>query len=505
MALFGRDKAKKDLSAEVRLIPQADAEKDTYLIDCFLDSGYIDKLIKENYTIISGRKGSGKTAIAKYLQATYLDYDLLFSHRIAVSELSKLAEKDESPVDNTAIYLLSRTAQLLMEQKLLSHDGEVFWKEYFGNTNFESITEYSEWVEFRKTQKQALDAGAGIPQVAKFNAEKETQTELTKSNLIQTPTSLLQKLIQSYAVSEKTLIFLDDLTDHLDREDADKLQAGLEVVRDILHKIDNFNSTLSEANVGLRFICNVREDLWEFISGSNENKLVSSSLKIVWDEETFCKLLIKRLPNFYPDQEEALSKPKEYIKKIFPDEIFKVNSTNVHRYSTNFYTYMQLISFNRPRDFLKFGVAMKPRLSEKKPIEQTHIQAAEQEYTDYFYQEVEDELSLLTKKMGFESPKDSVFKIIHALSEEADGFSYTHLRTELAKSFNKSSHSEVYKFLKILWNYSILGIKKVDQEKNSLLMFRHTDPGQRFPLEDNCKSYRYQLHRGLYWYIKKND
>lgn len=47
---------------------QTEAEKDAYLLDCFYDSGVIEELVGEGYTILAGRKGAGKSAIAKFLE-----------------------------------------------------------------------------------------------------------------------------------------------------------------------------------------------------------------------------------------------------------------------------------------------------------------------------------------------------------------------------------------------------------------------------------------------------
>ena len=47
---------------------QTEAEKDTFLLDCFHDSGIIQELVDSNFTILSGRKGMGKSAIARYLE-----------------------------------------------------------------------------------------------------------------------------------------------------------------------------------------------------------------------------------------------------------------------------------------------------------------------------------------------------------------------------------------------------------------------------------------------------
>jgi hypothetical protein len=50
---------------------QTEAEGDSFLMECFYDSGFIDKLRDNRLSIVAGRKGTGKTALARYLQVKY--------------------------------------------------------------------------------------------------------------------------------------------------------------------------------------------------------------------------------------------------------------------------------------------------------------------------------------------------------------------------------------------------------------------------------------------------
>ena len=63
---------------------QTEAEKDNFLYECFHDSGVIANLIDSNYTILSGRKGMGKSAIAKYLEKNAENYGVDFVFRLSI-------------------------------------------------------------------------------------------------------------------------------------------------------------------------------------------------------------------------------------------------------------------------------------------------------------------------------------------------------------------------------------------------------------------------------------
>ena len=118
----------------------------------------------------------------------------------------------------------------------------------------------------------------------------------------------------------------------------------------------------------------------------------------------FASLLIKRMPYFKDNLDDYLKDPVRSIKQRFPDEIFTsfLKKFSVKHFNSNFYAYMAAISFNRPRDFLQFCYALRNRLSQKLPATFENIQSAEIEYSDYFIQELRDELYIASRI--FQSP-----------------------------------------------------------------------------------------------------
>lgn len=479
------------------LVPkQTNAENDKHLLDCFHDANFINPILNENYSIISGRKGTGKTALAKYLQGKYEEYDLDLAHRISIDEIGgELIEANTSAVETILLFIITETVKLLLKKDLFSADHASFWKDFLHQNNLHNIDDYRSFLEWTKKRNMKID-------LKYFSAGNES--EFNRTDISSATANLFSALVDSIFSENKMIIFIDDLTDHLDRVSKDKLKEKICVIRDVLLRLEKLNSMLNDSDKKLSFICCIREDIWEFMEGSNINKLKNNAFKLKWNEKSFCSMLIRRLPFFVQDIDKALEKPEHYIKKQFPNDIFSDVLKNSHTktYQTNFYAYIVSITFNRPRDFLKFCWAMRERLSETKPVKFKSIEASEIEYTDYFLGEFNDEFYLISKMLNFDDGIKNIRNIFTYLSKQ-EGFSYGQLKSELPQYFGKGSGSKktTYELINHLWWYGILGFQA---EHSDLINFNYMDDNFVFPLEADVTKYRFFLHRGIYWSMVKN-
>ena len=101
----------------VAISPQNYAESDQFLISCFYDAGFIRDLTENNYTIISGRKGTGKTAIAKYLQEKAYDYNIDFVNKISLSEIDLNSMDIEDHLKVILFYILTESVRIYFKRR----------------------------------------------------------------------------------------------------------------------------------------------------------------------------------------------------------------------------------------------------------------------------------------------------------------------------------------------------------------------------------------------------
>ena len=490
-------------SKKLRIAAQIQAESDQYLFDCFHDDGVIEKLVDNRFELIAGRKGAGKTAIARYLQREHESYGIDYATRLTLTDLQTTSAGIAIDGDNLLKFLAITTAQRFLKNDLLTDEGKNFWLDYLNTHGLQDVTNYSDWALKAKKVFEKKAADLGFKPIAKAELEHDETLEYTKQIINESTSALFNRLSESLEDKKKVIIIIDDITDQFDSPDSGDVLKSMDQIKYVLHQLHNFNTKLNDEGIDLTFVCTIRNDLWEYILGSNENKLIHNCLWLEWNEKNFCELLIKRLPHFSTNQAEALASPFSSIREVFPDAVFeeilelkKVKTTEIKQYKTKFYAYMQLISFNRPRDFLRLCHAMKSRLSEVKPIEVKHIKASELEYTDYFFNELKDELNIFSKVLNA-----NVMDLMALMAKLAakSRMSYAELRAALA-TFKKASHSGTSKFIKDLWGYSLIGI--MENGGKDYAHFKHDlgrNNGYNFPEEEQMKTLYFLLHRGLHW------
>jgi hypothetical protein len=478
---------------EVLIPKQTEAEQDQFLIDCFHDTGAIEELVKNNFSIVSGRKGAGKTALARYLEQKHVNYGIEFCSRFSLGDFVHQKESTNK-VENILFFIFTKTIHKLLEAGLL--DNEDYWKDFLLQNGLQDVIDYS---SFEAWQKKA-NGSFSLKGLFSVGGEKDYK----KFEISHSTSNLFQSLLKSVQPIN-TLIFLDDISEHLDfissRED---LFEDISAIRDLLLKLSAFNSEIADAGKKLRFVSCVRDDLFEFMQGSNINKLQNNSLLLSWDEKGFAGLLIRRLPFYEGYIQDALIDPVASLKVQFPDAIFQgvLKNLNTKRYHSNFYAYMVSVSFNRPRDFLKFCYAMRERLSPKHAATWENIESAEIEYSDYFISELRDELYLASKVFDFESGEEATHKLIDLLCRSEE-FGFGHLKTTIASYLQAKSTTgdkKIMQFIHELWWYGVIGFKEND--KQELINYRYIKGSARL-IAERAKDFVFYLHRGIYWFVKK--
>jgi hypothetical protein len=484
---------------------QTDAKDDDFLFECFHDSGVVNRLLTGGYSIIAGRTGSGKTAIARYLEKKGDIYDIGFSHRISIRNWSSTQnEPEKSRTDSLLIFIVIRTIEKLLEEDVI--ENKSFWRDFFTQNGIQPTSDYQSFIESQKGKEKTFSIKGTISawfSKAEGSASLNQTSTSERTVISRSPTYLYEQLRQCLPTKYKILIFVDDLSDYLDRSTSDELHTDLNVIREVLLFLSEANALFKDAEKDLKFVTLFREDLFSVMEGSSVNKLKSSSLKLVWNENDFASLLIKRLPFFADNLAQALKNPIDSIRQQFPDEIFvdELKKFETRKYSTNFYTYIMAISFNRPRDFLSFCYAMRNRLSTKKQVEFSNIEAAEIEYSDYFRGELRDELSLASRILGYDADQDHINQLIDVLCSDK-GMGASELRTKLSQYLGEKTSlgkKKIQFFIEEMWRYGVLGIIK---RPDKAIKFNYMPETIDFSTEQ-VKEYTFFLHRGLWWFVKK--
>ncbi|MCK5413580.1 MAG: hypothetical protein KAI57_04375 [Candidatus Pacebacteria bacterium] len=495
------------MSNTFKIKQQSSAEKDIYLIESFHDTGFINYMIESNCSIISGRKGTGKTALAKYLEEKSRDYDIDLAYRIPIRDVSLTGNENlKDHLNSIIFFIIIKTVLKLLKEKSFTDKSEKYWENFLIQNGLQDIADYKSFTELKKNIKGGFSFSGKISTfLSSFGAggKIEQESQLSKSFISDSPSSLIEALKESLPENKNIYIFIDDISDYFDEGDMNKLGNDLVNLRELLFNLQNYNSNFYDAGKGLKFISLIRNDLFEFMDGSNNNKLLTDSIKIEWDEKSFASLLIRRLPYYQDKLDESLEDPIEAIRKQFPDEIFSKTLANfgTNQHATKFYSYMISVSFNRPRDFLMFCYAMRERLSLKHVATFENIESAEIEYSEYFTSELKDELSLVGRLLKYDFSKNNINELIELLSQR-ENFNISQLKTELGKYLDirtKVGWSKIKRFIRELWRYGIVGLK---EKQDKIIHFKYISKESVLD-EKKFKEYLFFLHRGLWWFAEK--
>lgn len=495
------------MSVSFKINQQTEAEKDDFLFDCFHDAGFITELIEKNFSIVSGRKGAGKTALARYLEHKASKYGLDTVYRISIRNISiPDSQEFKDHLNSILFFVLIKTVKKLLTENIFESKFATFWKDFLNTHGLQNALDYETFVETQKNLKTGFSIKGWVSSLfakAEGGVNLEDNTSFTKSVTSNAPFSLFSTLKDSLPASKDIFVFIDDVSDYLDEADEKKLNQDLDTIRGLLLVLENYNSDLSDAHKHLRFVSLLREDLFDFMKGSNVNKLVNNCLKLEWNEDSFAGLLIRRLPFFSKDIGKHLEDPITAIRQEFPDEIFSrtLSEFKTNRYGSNFYAYMMGVSFNRPRDFLKFCYAMRERLSFSHVATFENIDSAEGEYSEYFTRELKDELYLISRLLKYDLKQENINELIDLLSER-DGFNIAHLKTELSKYLGvktKLGWNKIEEFIMELWRYGVVGFK---EKQDQIINFKYISSSHPI-LAKKFKEYLFFLHRGLWWFVKK--
>ncbi|AIJ10560.1 MULTISPECIES: P-loop ATPase, Sll1717 family [Edwardsiella] len=366
-------------------IGELDAESDTLLLEsCFVDSGYLNKLLDpfDNSSIVRGRTGAGKSAllhmvmnraykcrqldpndisirfleqsdIIAFFEALNVNLDMFYKvlwRHILIMELLKLRHdiKSESDTNNFFSGILNRLKKDEIKRKALEYFmewGDKFWIDT--DAHLREIT-----LKLERDTKASI--GAEYSSIA-LNAEyakklteeqildvKKRATEVVSSLQIQKLNEILS-LLAEYSFDDpqkKYVIIIDQLDENwAENETRYKfIRALIEEIK-VFRKIKNIKIIVALRLDLLRSVFNLTRS-----SGFQEEKYESYILDIKWTSEQLTELVQKRVSEVYRKQ---YTRDNVKIYDIFPKPKGGPSGLTAIEYITE-------RTLLRPRDILQY-------------------------------------------------------------------------------------------------------------------------------------------------------
>lgn len=439
------------------------AETDTELQDYFFDTPEVQKIVNSKNWLLLGRKGTGKTAIYKYLEQAessdvnnYNVISLNFkdypwpAHKLYKEALSgELSAYQKSWRYLFFVKLLSKLIEI-KESKSENLSKNLTWaKNYinkiYGNpdpTLMEVL--FSKLARFNKLKGPGLDIDDIDFNVGEVSLDDVAEDKVLQTNLRTNAFTLLtyfEQIFYENAGENKFLLILDQL-------DENWLSGEIEEYSKILINLINVCRNVSnDPNISksIKIIPFLRTDIYESLRFNDKNKLLQdSAITISWDNDSLDDMFFERIKKFKPSDLHL-----ELEKKC--GCVFEVSFV---QQGTPPFKFITRRSFFRPRDVIVYFNKIRNlhELSKKGLYSSSDLYAADSEASASIYNEIIDEWSNQFPNI---ERLLSVLQIINIQS-----FKYDEFKNKYEKEFSGASEGDVRRDLKFLFENSIVGQKK---------------------------------------------
>lgn len=463
------------------------AEEDNSILSYFVKTDAVTKIEDGNTIVVLGRKGSGKTALAKYFAEPRkgLLSDSL-SHRdypwnIHEQRRNLGASEIEAYVSSWRYLIAVKTLALLLNthgMKLNSdaqRSAHKFLFDNYGGSN-------PELANILQPKRLKLSKASFSPSIMGNSigcVEFETKSGGVGPELDALTDLLLEAAsdIISQTHTKSILLSFDELDQGLSvlNEQHQHMIVGLVLAcRSIRRK--------NRPEASLFPVAYLRTDIWDELRFSDKNKISQSSAYLLeWSSKTLLDLVNERIK----------------VKRGSGYDWDDLDDGALMRGSQTKWNHIIARTFLRPRDVIQFlncALAISLGRSEESDVfDNEDVQSAREPYSRYLKLELDDELGPHWGKWA---------EALQACSEIA---TITFPRDDFVKAYNgrrtNKNTVEAEDALALLYQFSVVGYRRGIGKGGSGWVFQYTDPHAGW---DNVASLL-KVHQGLKEYAKLRE
>jgi hypothetical protein len=454
-----------------------DAKREINLLEYFYDVGFSKAILNENKFIVLGRKGSGKTAIARYfelraaklyncfsLTLSFKDYSFVKAYKTYDSNFS-------SPNQYKSIWryvILIELLGILMQREGLPYSEEHsnLYKFYKKNYDARKIN-FKYLVDQMLERKFKLDIPFGFG--VEYGTKKTDGYE--KRHYLEILDDLETNVLEVIDDKEYLIQF-----DELDEDYQDDTNYSSLIIS-LFKTAASLNTLFHENNKNVKVIVYLRSDIYNSFYDNDLNKFTDDIFELNWYEEGVSQN--SKLKNMINKRiAYSLKLPTDYNKDLW-DEIF--SKGNIIR-DLNAYSFIIEKTFHRPRDIIQYCKICQKHSKGKDIIDLQSVLDSEAEYSRWFKKEIRDELFV---RLG---GVDQVFEILRRISTQIFTI---HEFDRNKKYFGFLRQYSTNKLLTMLFDASIIGYIIQEGGRNKVFFkYRNEDTEIKFDA-------KFVIHRGF--------
>lgn len=415
-----------------------DAEKDDNLLDYFISVGAAGKALTGKYLVL-GRKGSGKTALFRYVasnaKGTVVELDLkdyVFTAHKALRDDGVVDAFKYAESWRFAFIIAMFSEGYASMPFRLRWRGKRLLRKLGAGPDKAPLRAIFGWLT--RVREIKLPSIGGVMDLGGYSVDPKNMKpfEATTRQLVD---QLQEVLVKAVKISPITVL-VDRLDDAWDgSEDSLKLIGG--AARAARQLADDLKQ--EGAAPAIVFL---RTDLWERIVFNDKNKFIQDTVTLDWNNADLAQVI-----------EERIHKTAGVPEGLGWATIF---TTEKMRQGTNAQNYLIKRVMGRPRDIVAFAIFALDVAFEKghARIEKTDIYEAEVRYSEHILDELRDEISEHVEDM------ESVVNSLKALERRKSPLTAW---SEAASNHGiKAIHIE--KVRDLLFEASAIGVLRANQK-----------------------------------------
>lgn len=437
------------------------SESDTELLSYFYKSNLINDIFTKSKWLVLGRKGSGKTAIYKYLESKPSE---LKDHLIVALNFKDYPWpvhkifKDSMEGDLTAyqkswkyIFIVKSLAEIIKNKEdshvhlsaELKTAKDILNKLY--NNPFPSLIEVfkSNILRLNSVTLPNANLAEAKIELGSFSLDDvpgSNQLQGTIRNNVFVLSAYLESILIKSLQEQKVTFVLDQLDENWLE---DQINEYSKILINLLNVCRSFNTETRFNNLEIKIF--LRTDIFETLKFNDKNKVYQdNAVEISWDEERLNEMFFQRITKY---------KPKD-LKLDLPKKSNCLFEVSYVRHGATPIKHMTRRSFMRPRDLVVFfnKVRETSKDNDEDFYSSKSLYAAEKSYSVSMYNELIDEWS--NQRKDFETLLSVLTQI------EYQTFSYSRFEEIYLKVFKDRNTGNVKEDLILLFKNSIIGQKE---------------------------------------------
>lgn len=353
----------------------------------YTDIWYHEKLLNKKYWLVLWKKWTWKSILWRY-------FNNLIKNKGWISEIISyrdfryniLTWFDDSDVKPNQFISIWKFILLLRLAKVILNDQSVAWETEFIDLDDFIKRNFDLWLDQNLLMERIIEKGVWFDKWLSANAKSATKEIRATyiyyiSKLEETIITLISKSNNNYS------LILDDLDDRFRRNDENK-----DAIISLIKAVNYINlEIVKRTNSDSKIVVLLRTDIFSYLNDPDLNKIKSVNSIVInwWTKVEQHSELFKMLIHKIRQSHSVLSalNDSQIFSAIFPQSVFAWPNQSIPPYK-----FILERTFFRPRDVISFIKLIVEKYPHTKYIGYKALQDVEKSYSEYFLNEIENEL-----------------------------------------------------------------------------------------------------------------